>query len=204
MKHRLLIVIIAVAALASAASAQRYTVETPRHLLIKSNAVGWSLLVANIGAEYELSPSWSITLPVYYGACNYFTRTVKFRTLAFRPEARYWFKEAQSGEMQKGWLVGPHIGIAWYNMAIGGSVRYQDHKGHTPAFGAGITAGWRTTFGEDSRWGFEVSIGMGVYRLYYDKWVNVANGSKLGEVRKVLPCIDNVGITFFYSFSATR
>ena len=49
------------------------------------------MLISNIAVEVDINKYWSVTLPVYYSALNYFTRTRKLRTLAFQPEVRWWF-----------------------------------------------------------------------------------------------------------------
>ena len=55
--------------------------EWNRKLHVKTNALGWGMLISNIAAEIDLAQHWSVTLPVYYSALNYFTSSVKFRTL---------------------------------------------------------------------------------------------------------------------------
>lgn len=49
------------------------------------------MLISNIAVEVDINKYWSVTLPIYYSALNYFTRTRKLRTLAFQPEVRWWF-----------------------------------------------------------------------------------------------------------------
>ena len=68
---------------------------------LKTNAVGWAMLISNIAVEVDINKYWSVTLPVYYSALNYFTRTRKLRTLAFQPEVRWWFAPK--------WFVGARL-----------------------------------------------------------------------------------------------
>ncbi|MBQ8224999.1 MAG: DUF3575 domain-containing protein, partial [Bacteroides sp.] len=100
-----------------------------RGLYVKSNAIGWAMLIGNVAVEWQFADDWSATLPVYYSALNYFTSDVKFRTLCFQPEVRYWIPAL------KGFFAGAHFGLAWFNYAKGGDYRYQDHFRHTPMMG---------------------------------------------------------------------
>ena len=45
--------------------------EWTRGLYLKTNAVGWAMLISNIAVEVDINKYWSVTLPVYYSALNY-------------------------------------------------------------------------------------------------------------------------------------
>lgn len=172
-----------------------------RRMYLKTNAAAWAMAISNVAIEFDIVPHLSATLPLYYSAWDYGSHRVKFRTLAFQPELRLW---SRPDNMR--WFVGAHFGVAQYNMAIGGSRRYQDHDGHSPALGGGISAGYRRTLGRSGRWMMEFSLGAGAYSLHYDAWDNttsVAHGQKAYEKRKTFFGIDNVGITFIYSIPLT-
>lgn len=181
---------------------------TPTLLWVKSNAIGWGLGVANLAVEYELSERWSVAAGVYYSALNYFKQTTKLRTLAIRPEVRWWLRPGECGMPRHGLWLEAHAGMAYYNIALpGGSLRFQDHKGHTPAMGGGIGAGYRVMLGAERRWCLELAAGGGVYRLRYDKFENVSaipTGRKVGERTKVALLIDNVSVSVGYCFDVTR
>lgn len=49
-------------------------------LFVKTNPVGWGMLIGNVGVEYQFSQRLSVELWIYYSALNYFHRTTKFRT----------------------------------------------------------------------------------------------------------------------------
>src|SRR5690554_550546 len=112
--------------------------EWNRKLYLKTNALFWGMGMTNVSAEIDLAKHWSFALPVTYSAWNYFTSTIKFRTLAVQPEFRYWFKE----DNQR-FFVGAHFGYAQYNIAVDGDYRIQDHNGTSPALGGGISVGYR-------------------------------------------------------------
>ena len=173
---------------------------TERKLHIKSNLLGWSLAIANIAAETDITRHWSFTLPVYYSAWNYFTGSVKFRTLSFQPEVRYWTREDNNG-----WFTGAHIGVAWYNIATDASrYRRQDKDGRTPAFGGGVNAGCRLPLSRDNRWQAEFTLGAGLYRLAYDKFENRPDGLQADTRRRTYVGIDQAGVSVCYRFDVTK
>ena len=173
--------------------------EWNRKLHVKTNALGWGMLISNIAAEIDLAQHWSVTLPVYYSALNYFTSSVKFRTLGIQPEARYWISEDNSGL-----FVGAHFGVAQYNIAVDGDYRYQDKDGKNPAIGGGISIGYRKPITEDKKWNIEFSFGAGAYSLNYDTFYNVNKGVYINTQKKTYWGIDQAAITFSYSFDLQK
>ncbi|MBR6746099.1 MAG: DUF3575 domain-containing protein [Muribaculaceae bacterium] len=173
-----------------------------RKLHLKTNTLGWALAISNIAAEIDLAEHWSFTLPVYFSALNYFTSTIKFRTFALQPEMRYWLNEENEG-----WFGGAHFGMAYYNLALDGDIRYQDHDGKSPALGGGISIGYRKPITSDNRWHIEFTLGAGVYRLHYDKFYNTPNtsaGLMIETVKKTYWGLDNAAVTFTYSFDLNK
>ena len=176
--------------------------EWNRKLYIKTNALFWGMGMTNAAAEIDLAKHWSFALPVTYSAWNYFTSTVKFRTLAVQPEFRYWFNENN----QK-FFVGAHFGYAQYNVAVDGNYRYQDHDGKSPALGGGISVGYRMPISKNDKWHVEFTLGAGVYSLYYDKFHNTPNtedGLMIESVKKTYWGIDQAAVSFSYSFDLKK
>lgn len=167
----------------------------PRGLYLKTNAVALGMLVPNVCVELEIpGTSLSVNLPVYYSGLDWFHRSSKFRMLGFVPELRYNFAG--------GLYLGAHAGLAWYNFAFGGDWRFQDAGGDSPAWGGGLSIGYRLApFKEVPQLGIEFNAGVGVYSLRYDKFYNEANGpvaqSGVREVR-LLP--DTFGVSLYYKF----
>lgn len=170
--------------------------DTLQNIFVKTNLVGWGLIMTNIAAEYQWSDRWSVTLPLYYSAWNYFKSTRKYRTFVVQPEIRYWFNEHV--------YAGVHLGLAYYNYAKDGEWRYQDHNGSTPALGGGIGGGWRTALSKDRHWWLELTAGVGVYRLHYDVFHNYHNGLVVDERRRTFFGVDNVAVTIAYRFDIKR
>lgn len=168
-----------------------------RRLYLKTNLFGWGLAVGNIAVEADLADRWSLSLPIYYSGVDYFIRRVKFRTFTVQPELRYW-PQTTCGQ----WFVGLHLGMAYYNIATGGDYRRQDHDGDSPAWGGGVSTGWRVPVGRRLR--LELSIGAGVYRLHYDKFRNSGDGRLEQTRRRTYLGVDNLSVSFAYMFDLKR
>lgn len=167
---------------------------------IKTNVIGLGMGIANIAAEIDLAPHWSIAVPFYYsGGYDYFKPTVKFRCIVVQPEARFYVKG------NDGFYLGAHLGLGWYNFALDGEFRIQDYKGRTPAYGGGLGLGYALNFKKNPRWGMEFSIGGGAYKTKYDMFYNEINGpyAKHG-VEGWYYGVDNASISFTYSFNLKK
>ena len=171
-------------------------------LSLKSNLLGWAMGVSNFAVEIDMAEHWSFHLPLYYSAWNYFKPTTKFRILATQPEIRYWFSENNEN-----FFLGAHFGMAYFNVAAGGAYRYQDHYKKTPALGGGLTVGYRMPIRKKSNWKVEFSVGAGGYSVHYDRFHNTPDATKglmVDNIRTTYWGIDNVSISFLYSFDLKR
>ena len=167
-------------------------------LHIKSNALGLATGISNAAIEFDFAKHWSVTVPVYYSAWNYFLETIKFRILSFQPEIRYWFSEDNDK-----FFLGAHFGFAQYNVAVDGSYRYQDHNMEKPALGGGISVGYRLPLERTKRWNVEFTLGAGVYPLKYDIFYNTEDtkdGIWAGSDKMTYWGLDNAAVTFSYAF----
>lgn len=115
------------------------------------------------------------------------------------PEARYWLKSENQGV-----FFGAHAGFSYYNYATPGKLRYQDRDGNHPAYGGGLTVGYRLPIRRSSPWQFEFSAGFGIYHLDYDKFNNSPNGLLVGHGKRTFYGVDNVAVTLSYRFNMTR
>lgn len=178
-------------------------VESPaRHIYVKTNLLGWGLLVTNLAVEIDMGNYFSATLPIYYSGWNYFTQTIKFRTFAVQPELRYW-----PWGNNDGLFAGAHMGLAYYNIATNGDWRYQDHNRETPAIGGGISIGYRMPISKNNRWKMEFSVGAGVYQLHYDKFNNTAetkDGLLVDSNKKTYWGIDQAAVSIVYTFNLNK
>ncbi len=176
------------------------TTASVRKLHIKTNTLGLGLAMANAGVEVDLCKHMSFNLPIYYSSWNYFSPTVKFRTLSTQPELRYWF----SSKSNDGLFAGAHFGIGYYNVAIGGEYRTQDHDGRSPAVGGGLSVGYRMPISRNGRWRLEFTVGGGAYSLHHDKFRNIENGLLVYSERRTYIGPDRAGISISYSFDMKK
>lgn len=168
--------------------------EEPRHWYLKTNAIGWAMFVSNLAVEVDFGKNWSFTLPIYYSGMNYFKRTLKFRTFTVQPEIRYWFSGGD------GFFIGAHAGMGYFNYALNGDYRIQDRDADTPAWGGGVSGGYRMPLGKSKRWKMEFTLGAGVYSAKYDKFKNERNGALVSTHKTTFFGIDNAAVTFVYTF----
>lgn len=168
-------------------------------LNLKTNAIGWAMAASNAAIEFDMVEHWSLTLPLYWSSWNYFTSTLKFRTLTFQPEVRYWLSEDNDG-----WFAGAHFGLGWFNVATNGEYRVQDHDGRNPATGGGLAAGYRLPIGRSKHLSLEMTLGAGAYKVYYDKFHNEPNGLMTGSVKKTWFGIDQAAVSLVYSLGHTN
>lgn len=173
-------------------------------LTLKTNGLGWGLGHQNVALEIDLAPHWSISVPFYYsGGFDYFKSTLKFRGIVLQQEVRYFPRLKKN--RNDGWYIGAHAGLGWYNFALGGEYRIQDHKGNRPAWGGGIGAGYTMQFATNPRWGLEFALGAGVYDVMYDIFYNEHNGPYAERgVHDTFFGIDNASVAVTYKFHVKR
>ncbi len=165
---------------------------------VSTNVLAWTLGMTNLMGEYDFGCHWSVALSLYYSAWNYAKATRKFRAFIFRPELRWWL-----GEGHRGLFVDGHIQMAAYNFALPGwEYRIQDVGGRHPALGGGIGVGYRLPLGRSGRCAAEAAIGVGVYHLEYNRFVNEENGALVDRRERTFFGLDNVSVSVVYNFNA--
>lgn len=167
-------------------------------LYVKTNVPALGLLMLNAAVEYSFPGDHiSINLPIYYSAVDYFSETSNFRIFSIQPEFRYWIPRTGVNNT-RGLFVGAHLGISYFNFAWDGEYRYQDHQGTSPAWGGGIGLGYALPLTLNNDWFIELSVGAGVYDIYYDRFYNVHNGKYVDTTRKVYWGLDQLTLSIAY------
>ena len=179
--------------------------EWTRQLTLKTNLLGWAILGENIAVEVDLCPQLSLAVPFYYsGGLDYIKETLKFRGIVLQPELR-WYPSASKRLKNDGFYLGAHFGLGWYNFALDGDWRIQDHKGNTPAYGGGLGLGYALKFKKNPRWGMEFAVGGGVYKVLYDRFYNENNGPYDEKaISDIWFGVDNAAISFTYDFDLNK
>ena len=194
-----LLAVVAALALPLGASAQTETEKYSPIVELKVNSLSLPLLVANVGVEVAPLPHFSVSLPAYYTALDWFSETVKFRVLGVQPEVRYWL----SNDF-RGLFFNLHCTFAYYNVAWGGDYRYQDHARKSPTLGGGLGIGYKVALDKDSPWGLEFGIGGGALPLHYDYYYNIHNGRLAGEDTHTYWGVDQAFVSFTYRLGNSK
>lgn len=169
---------------------------------IKTNAVEVAGLIANIGAEFRLSPNLSLDVIGHYSPYDYFKLNSnnldrKIRVFAIQPELRYWFGEP----LVKGHFLGLHVPVAGFNIQLGDK-RYQDPN--RALWGVGVSYGYAMPLGKDTNWGVEFTVGLGYMNVVYDIYEGVENGKYLRTQRMNYWGPTRVGVDFSYRFDYNK
>lgn len=167
---------------------------------VKTNAAAWLIGVSNIDLEFAVADNLSLNFPFYYSGWNTNYLTFNFKGLVVQPELRYYLPQV------KGFYLGAHAGIAWFNCYGKGEFRYQNINGwKRPAYGGGLNLGYRLPLGKSSPWEVEFGIGAGIYDVAYDSFYKEANGPSVSRNQYTLYYgVDQAQISFVYSFDLGR
>lgn len=171
---------------------------TGRSVYLKTNFIPWAMLNANLGVEFEIGNHLSFSIPVVYSALNWFTANTKFRTLGTQPELRFWLFDDFHGP-----FLAVHGTYGLYNVALSSmEYRIQDREGRTPAYGAGLNAGWKFRLDRNraDRWGLELSIGYGYLHLDFDRFENFENGPYVSSGIENYLGPDHASVALTYRF----
>lgn len=168
-------------------------------LLIETNVLRWILGQVNAGLEFEVAPHWSLAVSGVYCGWDYFKTTLKFKNAVIRPAVNYWFSPKN-----KGWRVGAHVGITWFNFGFGGDYGYQNHVESIPAFGGGIDIGYRLSVSRNGRWFIDFGLSGGVYSVDYDKYTNTPTKRLIEHKKFTYLGLDDATVAICYRFSKRK
>lgn len=172
--------------------------DRPWSFYLKTNLLSWALLEASLGIEFEMGRHFSVSIPVYYTALDWFDIRTKFRVAGTQPELRYWFRDNFSGP-----FLAAHGTFGYYNVALPNQeFRIQDRDGRHPAYGGGLNFGWKFRLdpGRADRWGLELSLGAGYLHLDYDRFYNVENGRYASSAVRDYFGPDHASVALTYRF----
>ena len=153
MKVKLMILLLALAGVFTAANAQKAAVKT--NLLYDATAT------LNGGVEVKFAPKWTGDLSANLNAWT--IKDHRWKHWLVQPEARYWFCEAFSGHFVGGHLLGGQYNYGNLDMPfkfLGTDFRkLKDYRFQGWMVGAGIAYGYSWIL--DRHWNIEAEIGFG-------------------------------------------
>ncbi len=170
MKKKMMITMLACLGISLTAIAQK--------VAIKTNLLYDATTTFNLGAEFGLSPQWTLDMSGNYNPWT-FSHNKKWKHWQVQPEARYWFCNKMMGH-----FIGLHALGGQYNlgnidadfMLMGTDFsKLKDHRFEGWMVGAGIAYGYAWTLSK--HWNLEAEIGLGYVFSKYDKY----NCEKCGE-----------------------
>lgn len=172
--HRLFLGLVIILASTFTAHAQKAA--------LKTNLLYDATTTFNLGAEFGLSPKWTLDVSANYNPWT-FNDNKKWKHWMVQPEARYWLCEKFNGH-----FFGFHLHGGQYNIGhIDTSFKFlgndfealKDHRFEGWFVGAGIGYGYSWVLGK--HWNIEAEIALGYAYIRYDKYKCGTCGSKVGK-----------------------
>ena len=134
-----------------------------QNIALKSNLLSDASTTLNLGAEFGLSPRWTLDLSASYNPWT-LSGNRKMKQLSVQPEARYWLCERFNGHFFGVHLLGGAFNFGGIPLpGLGKEYRYEGYAG-----GAGLSYGYQWIIGR--RWNLEASLGLGYMYARYDKY----------------------------------
>jgi hypothetical protein len=141
-------------------------------IAVKSNLLSDITTTLNLGAEFGMSPHWTVDLSASYNPWT-FSGNRKLKQFFVQPEARYWLCERFNGHFFGVHLLGGVFNTEGIPLpGLSKEFRYEGWAG-----GAGVTYGYQWMIAR--RWNLEASLGLGYVYAKYDKYECAACGRKL-------------------------
>lgn len=147
-----------------------------QRIAVKTNLLYDATATINLGAEFRLSPKWTLDISGNYNAWD-FSKDRKWRHLMVQPEVRYWLCERFNGH-----FIGLHAHWMKFNignvtMPFGLWKNTRDNRFEGDLYGAGFTYGYQWALGK--HWNLEAALGVGYARVNYDRYPCNSCGRKL-------------------------
>ncbi len=183
MTRILTLLIISILSIASTAHAEE------RYYAVKTNLAYDAAALPNIdiciGVTDNITVDLSSVLSLWKISDDF-----ALRTLAFQPQALYWF----GGKAGKGHAAGINAGVAFYNF-YNGDYRYQDTR--RPLLSMSLAYTYALPIAK--QWSLEFSLSVGYVNSVYDQFYNIDNGAirDRSSIKGIYPT--NIGINLCYS-----
>ena len=147
-------------------------------IAIKSNLLSDALISPNLGAEFALSPGWTLDVSAHYQPFAP-DDSKRWKHWMLRSEVRHWLCSSFAGHFWGAHLLGGRFNVGDvrlpFNLLKG--TRNNRYEGWT--LGAGISYGYHWVLAP--HWGVEASLGLGAAYVRYDRYRCGHCGEKLGR-----------------------
>lgn len=174
MKKKMMITWIACMGIATLCSAQK--------VALKTNVLYDATTTFNLGAEFCLSPKWTLDISGNYNPWT-FSNNKKWKHWLVQPEARYWFCNKMQGH-----FIGFHALGGQYNLSnidadfmfLGTDfAKLKDYRFEGWMIGTGIAYGY--SWALSKHWNIEAEIGLGYVFSKYDQYECEKCGEKVED-----------------------
>ena len=174
MKKRMITILIAGLSITSSAQAQKFA--------IKTNLLYDATTTFNLGAEFGLSPKWTLDLAANYNPWT-FSNNRKWKHWLVQPEGRYWFCNKMMGHFIAFHALGGQVNAGNIDLDfkfLGTNFRkLKDHRFEGWYIGTGIGYGYAWALSK--HWNMEAELGIGYIYSRYDKYKCEKCGEKVAS-----------------------
>lgn len=168
---------------------------------VKTNLLYDATATINLGAEFSLSPKWTIEASGNYNPWT-FSDNKKWKHWMVQPAARYWLCEKFNGN-----FFGFHLHGGQYNIGnvdlnfkmLGTNLKnLKDYRYEGWFVGFGVSYGYSWILAK--HWNIEAEIGFGYAYTKYDKYDCPTCGEKLGRSNRNYVGPTKAAISLVYLF----
>ncbi|MDR0972557.1 MAG: DUF3575 domain-containing protein, partial [Prevotellaceae bacterium] len=165
---------------------------------IKGNLLYGFTMTPNLSMSVGLGNHWSAELGAGLNLWKWKHDHSSLRHLSLTSEARYWPKRVYDGH-----YIGMHATYTTYHVGHLTALSAFDHRLYDgDLFGGGITYGYHFTIGR--KWGLELGLGLGYYRLKYDLYTCAACHTKLKTESKNYVGPTQAAVSFVYYLNGNK
>ncbi len=173
---------------------------TAQQWAAKTNLIYWATTTPNLGIEVALSKHSTINISANYNPWTIDSH-IKLQHWFVKPEYRYWFTEKYTRAFVSAHLLGGEFDFGGFRppFRLFDALVQRYYKGSIVALGVGV--GYQ--FYISPHWNLELSAGVGVARLDYDRISRVASEPKRHDTRW-MPIPTEIGLSFVYLFNSRK
>ena len=162
---------------------------------VKTNLLYDATATVNLGAEFALSPRWTLDLSANYNGWT-FSDNKKWKHWLAQPEARYWLCEAFNGHFVGAHLLGGQYNVGGIDLPFDIFSDLKTHRYEGWYAGAGFVYGYQWLLGR--RWSLEAALGLGYVRAQYDRYDCPHCGEWRGSGKKNYVGVTKAAVSLIY------